>query len=146
MTIERRFQFGCCHLVWLCCNRSCNNNRINHLHGGALRIVYSDNVSSFEDLIKRDQSVSILRNRTEQNLKQDFWSHYEWVWKFQHILDLTFRILYRIILETPKNIREVSVRSLKNVLVTYILITSINHVGYVNFQKTKCLFNENLTF
>ena len=51
-----------------------------------------------------------------------------------------------MILETPKNIREVSVRSLKNGLVTYILITSINHVGYVNFQKTKCFFNENLTF
>ena len=48
--------------IWLlssflvCCNRSCNNC-INHLR--ALRIVYNDNVSSFEDLLQRDQTVSI---------------------------------------------------------------------------------------
>ena len=37
-------------------NRSCNN-RINHLR--ALRIVYNGNISSFEDLLQRDQTVSI---------------------------------------------------------------------------------------
>ena len=67
MTIERRrmlmktfieSQFGYCTLVWMCCNRSCNNP-INHLHERALRIVYNANVSSFEDLLQRDQSVSI---------------------------------------------------------------------------------------
>ena len=49
-------QFGYCPLVWMCCNRS-SNNRINHLHERALGIVYNDNVSSFEDLLQRDQSV-----------------------------------------------------------------------------------------
>ena len=34
-------------------------NRINRLHERALRIVYNDNVSSFEDLLQRDHSVSI---------------------------------------------------------------------------------------
>ena len=34
-------------------------NRINRLHERALRIVYNDNVSSFEDLLQRDDSVSI---------------------------------------------------------------------------------------
>ena len=67
MTIERRrmlmkafieSQLGYCPLAWICCNRSCNNH-INHLHERALRIVYNDNVSSFEDLLQRDQSVSI---------------------------------------------------------------------------------------
>ena len=42
----------------MCCNRSCNN-RVNHLHERALRIVYNDNASPFEDLLQRDQSVSI---------------------------------------------------------------------------------------
>ena len=51
-------QFGYCPLVRMCCNRSCNN-RINHLHQRALRIVYNDNISSFEDLLQKDQSVSI---------------------------------------------------------------------------------------
>ena len=51
-------QFSYCPLVWICCNRSCNN-RINYLHVRALRIVYNDNFSSFEDLLQRDQSASI---------------------------------------------------------------------------------------
>ena len=67
MTVERRrmlmkafieSQFGYCPLVWICCNRNCNN-RINYLHERALKMVYNDNVSSFEDLLQRDQSVSI---------------------------------------------------------------------------------------
>ena len=51
-------QFGYSPLVWMCCNQNCNNH-INHLHERALRIVYNDNVSSFEDFLQRDQSVSI---------------------------------------------------------------------------------------
>ena len=39
-------------------NRSCNNNRLNHFHERALRVVYNENVLSFRDL-QRDQSVSI---------------------------------------------------------------------------------------
>ena len=55
-------QFGYCPLLWMFCNRSCNN-RINHLHEKALRIFYNDSVSSFEDLIQRDQLVrNIHRN------------------------------------------------------------------------------------
>ena len=51
-------QFGYCPLAWMCYNRSCNNNRLNHLHERALRIFYNENVLSFRDL-QRDQSVSI---------------------------------------------------------------------------------------
>ena len=40
------------------CQRS-SNTRINHLHERALRIVYNDNESTFEDLLKKDNSVSI---------------------------------------------------------------------------------------
>ena len=35
------------------------NNKINHLHERSLRIVYKDNISSFEDLLKRDRSFTI---------------------------------------------------------------------------------------
>ena len=51
-------QFGYCPLVWIYCNRSYDNH-INRLHERALRIAYNDNVSLFEDLLQRDQSVSI---------------------------------------------------------------------------------------
>ena len=37
----------------------CVNNKINSLHDRALRITYSDRSSSFEDLLKKDNSVSI---------------------------------------------------------------------------------------
>ena len=67
MTIERKrmlmkafieSQIGYCPPVWICFNRSCNNC-INYLHERALRIVYNDNVSLFEDVLQKDQSVSI---------------------------------------------------------------------------------------
>ena len=35
------------------------NKKINHLHERALRIFYEDYNSSFEDLLKRDKSVTI---------------------------------------------------------------------------------------
>ena len=40
------------------CGRK-SNNRINHLHERALRIVYNDNQSSFENLLRKDRSASI---------------------------------------------------------------------------------------
>ena len=36
-----------------------SNTRINHLHERALRIVYNDNESTFQDILKKDNSVSI---------------------------------------------------------------------------------------
>ena len=51
-------QFTYCPLIWMFCQRS-SNTRINHLHERALRIVYNDNESTFEDLLKKDNSVSI---------------------------------------------------------------------------------------
>ena len=51
-------QFNYCPLVWMCHNRSVNN-KINPLHEGCLRIVYSDSVSSFDDLLDKDRSVSV---------------------------------------------------------------------------------------
>ena len=47
-------QFGYCPLVWMFCGRQ-ENNRINHLHERALRMVYNDYELTFE----LDNSVSI---------------------------------------------------------------------------------------
>ena len=35
------------------------NNKINRIHERALRLVYSDHVCSFDELLKKDQSFSI---------------------------------------------------------------------------------------
>ena len=56
------FQFAYCPLVWISCDKT-SNNRINHLHERALRTVYNDNVSTFEKLLEKDNSVTIhVRN------------------------------------------------------------------------------------
>ena len=50
-------QSGYCPLVWMFHSRGLNN-KINSLHERALRITYGDRSSSFQDLIKKDNSIS----------------------------------------------------------------------------------------
>ena len=49
-------QFTYCPLVWMFCSRSMNH-KINRIHERALRLVYLDYSSSFEDLLKKDNSL-----------------------------------------------------------------------------------------
>ena len=51
-------QFGYCPLVWMFYSRGVNN-KIDHLHEQALRIIYKDNISTFEELLEKDGSYSI---------------------------------------------------------------------------------------
>ena len=51
-------QFGYCLLVWMFHSRGLNN-KINSLNERALRITCSGRSSSFQDLLKKDNSVSI---------------------------------------------------------------------------------------
>ena len=53
-----RSQFNYCPLIWMCYNRSLNR-RINRLHERCLRIIYSDKEFSFDELLDKDESVSI---------------------------------------------------------------------------------------
>ena len=51
-------QFNYCLLIWMCHNRT-YKNKINRLHERCLRLIYNDKRSSFEDLLEKDNSVSI---------------------------------------------------------------------------------------
>ena len=51
-------QFNYCPLMWMCYNRT-YNNKINRLHERCLRMINNDKRSSFEDLLEKDNSVSI---------------------------------------------------------------------------------------
>ena len=51
-------QFGYCPLVWMF-HSSGLNNKTNSLHERALRITYGDRSSSFQDLLNKENSVSI---------------------------------------------------------------------------------------
>ena len=55
-------QFGYCPLVWMFHSRKLNG-RINRLHERALRIVYKDDKSSFDELLIKDESNTVhVRN------------------------------------------------------------------------------------
>ena len=51
-------QFGYCPLIWMFHSRTLNNT-INRIHERALRIVYKDHNSTFQELLNKDDSVSI---------------------------------------------------------------------------------------
>ena len=69
-TIMKAFitsQFGYCPLVWMFHSRAINN-RINKLHERSLRIVYKDRNSTFEDLLEKHNSVTILQRNLQMLL------------------------------------------------------------------------------
>ena len=51
-------QFSYCPLIWMFHSRKLNH-KINHIHERALRLVYNDYTSTFENLLLMDGSVSI---------------------------------------------------------------------------------------
>ena len=51
-------QFNYCPLIWMCHSRSLNT-KINKLHERALRVVYKDDNLTFEQLLEKDNSVTI---------------------------------------------------------------------------------------
>ena len=54
-------QFNYCPTIWMFNKRSLNN-KINRLHERCLRIIYNDKHSNFEELLNKDNSVSIHHN------------------------------------------------------------------------------------
>ena len=48
------------------------NNKFNHLQERSLQIVYKDNISSFEDLLKRDKSCTIHQRNIQSLAKELF--------------------------------------------------------------------------
>ena len=51
-------QFGYCLLIWMFHSRRLNN-KVNSIHERALRITYQDLISTFQELLNKDNSVSI---------------------------------------------------------------------------------------
>ena len=51
-------QFDYCSLAWMCHSRTLNK-RINNLHYRALRLIYNEDSLSFNELLKKDGSVTI---------------------------------------------------------------------------------------
>ena len=58
-------QFGYCPLVLMFCGRQ-TNERINHIYERTLRVVYNDEISPFEELLRRDKSGTIHRRNIKR--------------------------------------------------------------------------------
>ena len=58
-------QFSYCPLVWMFCSNKMNN-KINHIHERALRLVYQDYTTSFDDLLKKDNSLTFHHRNIHQ--------------------------------------------------------------------------------
>ena len=55
-------QFSYCPLVWMFCSRTMNK-KVNHIHERALRLVYQDYSSTFDGLLKKDNSLSFQKRQ-----------------------------------------------------------------------------------
>ena len=57
-------QFGYCPLLWMFHSRKLNN-RTNFINESALRIVFRDYESTFQQLLKENKSVSIYQRKLQ---------------------------------------------------------------------------------
>ena len=57
-------QFGYCPLVWMFHSRNLNN-KINRIHERTLRITYNHKSSSFQNLLGKDNSVTMYQEILE---------------------------------------------------------------------------------
>ena len=85
-------QFNYCPLIWMQHSRTFNN-KINHIHERALRLVYSDYDSSFADLLVKDGSFSI-HHRNVQTLAIE-------IYKFSN--DLSPQIMSNVFQKNDNN-------------------------------------------
>ena len=82
------FQFNYCPLIWMFHSRHLNN-KINNAHEKALRIVYSNYKSSFQELIDKDASFS-MHHRNIQTFAIEIYKHVYGI--SPAIMGLTFKI------------------------------------------------------
>ena len=93
--IESQFNYS--PVIWMFHSRAMNN-KINRIHVRALKLVYSDHVSSLDELLKKDRSFPI-HHRNIQSLAIE-------LYKFFHGLSLSFmKNVFHFNTNIPYNLR-----------------------------------------
>ena len=70
-------QFNYCVLTWMFHSRRLNNT-IKRLHERCLRLIYSDRISLYEELLDRSNFVQVLQNNL-QKLATEMFKIYTWI-------------------------------------------------------------------
>ena len=91
------FQFNYCPLICMFHWRIMNN-KINCIHERALRLVYSDHVYSFDELLKKDQSFYI-HDRNIQSLAKELYK------SFQGLSPSIMKNVFHLKTNIPYNLR-----------------------------------------
>ena len=114
-------QFSYCPLVWMFHSRKMNN-RINRIHERALRLVYQDHVSTFDELLDKDNSVTIHQKNLQVLATEIF--------KVKNGLSPEIMKQVFELREAPYNFRsESSLFKRENVKTTNYGIQSIRYLG-----------------
>ena len=58
-------RFNYCTIIWMF-HSHCLNNKIKRLHARCLRMIYNDKIWNFEELLNKDNSVSIHHNNIHE--------------------------------------------------------------------------------
>ena len=113
-TLMRAFiesQFNYCPLIWMLHSRKLNN-KINRIHERALRTVYSDYNSSFNELLDKDGSFTI-HQRNVQSLAIEIYKYLHGlsptilseVFKVNEIIPDDLRMRNELYARNPKTVR-----------------------------------------
>ena len=114
-------QFNNCQLVWMCHNRT-NNSKINRLHERCLRLIDNDNKSSFEDLLKKDGSVSI-HHRNLRTLAVELFK------VFKGLSSIIFAEAFTVRQQSQCNMRNYSYFAMPRVKTVNHGLDSLSYIG-----------------
>ena len=64
-------QFNYCLLIWMFHSRQ-NNNEIKHLYEKCLRLIHNHKLSSYEELLEKDESAQFIKKTSRALLFKCF--------------------------------------------------------------------------
>ena len=104
-------QFNYCPLIWMLHSRTLNN-KINRIHERALRTVYSDYNSSFNEPFNKDSSLTI-HQRNVQSLATEIYKYLHGlspailseVFKVNETIPYDLRMCNKLYARSPKTVR-----------------------------------------
>ena len=94
-----------CPLIWMFCSKSANK-KINRTNKRALRLLYEDYDSSFEQLLEKDGSIT-MHQRNLQNLMTEIYKTINqinpaYIWEFFVEKDMPYNLRTKVLCRLPQ--------------------------------------------